>query len=320
MNNRNSSHKEMILQIAKMYYMENMTQEEISKAVYISRANISRLLKTSRKLGIVEIRINDTSPVEAQLQQQLKREFGLKDVIVIKSDQESTANKIRLGVAASNYLESILVEGMLLGISWGTSLYHLVQSFRPVKPPKVDLVQLLGGTGARDLDTDGMELGKKLAEILGGRCYILQAPLIVQNKQTRDLILSEYDIEQTLRKAAQTDIAIVGIGSNHPDDSALVRSGYLTREESEDLLTRGIVGDICGRQIDVNGMESTCELNSRTVGIGLEMLRNIPTVVGVAAGENKAQAILSALRGNYINVLITDSSAALAVMNMIRTI
>ncbi len=316
MDNLNSSRRDLLVQISKMYYMENKSQEEISKAVNISRSNISRLLKTSRDLGIVEIRINDTSSVGVYLQQQLKERFGLKDVIVTQSNQDTITSSIRLGEAAANYLESRLEEGMLLGVAWGTSLYRLVQSFKPVNPPNVDVVQLLGGTGARNLSTDGMELARNLAGILGGQCYILQAPLIVQNEQVRDLILSEYDIRQPLEKAAQAGIAVVGLGSNHPDVSALVRAGYLTREESEHLLAKGIVGDICGRQIDANGKESTNELNSRMIGIGLEVLKKIPTVIGVAAGENKADVILGALRGHYINVLVTDEPAALAILDM----
>jgi deoxyribonucleoside regulator len=316
--NSKLSRRDLLVQIAKMYYVEEKSQEEISKVVKISRSNISRLLKTGKELGIVEIRINDISSIGVQLQHQLKERFGLKDVIVVQSDQDGFRNTTRLGEAAAHYLESKLEKGMLLGVAWGSSLYHLVQSFKPIRPPKVDVVQLLGGTGARNLSTDGMELARNLAKILGGQCFVLQAPLFVLNNQLREMILSEYDIRQPLEKAAEADIAVVGIGSNHPEVSALVRAGYLTREESVNLLSRGIVGDICGRQIDVDGKASKSELNDRIIGIELDVLKKIPIVIGVAAGENKADVILGALRGRYINVLVTDESAALAILNMER--
>ncbi len=46
---------EQLFQIAQMYYEQNLTQEEISKKVHISRSNISKMLKRARNVGIVEI-------------------------------------------------------------------------------------------------------------------------------------------------------------------------------------------------------------------------------------------------------------------------
>ena len=49
MDAQDPNRKDMMIQIAKMYYLENRTQEEISRAVHISRSSISRLLKASRE-------------------------------------------------------------------------------------------------------------------------------------------------------------------------------------------------------------------------------------------------------------------------------
>jgi lsr operon transcriptional repressor len=50
------------------------------------------------------------------------------------------------------------------------------------------------------------------------------------------------------------------------------------------------------------------------IAVSLEHLRAIPTVIGVAAGEQKAEIITAALRGKYIDTLITDESAAIRVL------
>ena len=42
------------------------------------------------------------------------------------------------------------------------------------------------------------------------------------------------------------------------------------------------------------------------MGLGIEELKNIPIVIGVACGENKKEAILGALRGGYLNIIITN--------------
>ncbi len=43
-------------------------------------------------------------------------------------------------------------------------------------------------------------------------------------------------------------------------------------------------------------------------------MHEIERVVGVAGGEAKAEAILGALRGGYVNVLVTDDATARKVL------
>jgi DNA-binding transcriptional regulator LsrR (DeoR family) len=106
------------------------------------------------------------------------------------------------------------------------------------------------------------------------------------------------------------DIALVGIGSLVPEVSSLLRAGYLDREALAQLRAQGAVGDICARHYDSHGQVMDIELNQRIVGIELKDLQDIKQVIGVAGGEAKAEAILGALRGRHVNVLVTDDGAA----------
>jgi deoxyribonucleoside regulator len=56
------------------------------------------------------------------------------------------------------------------------------------------------------------------------------------------------------------------------------------------------------------------DINRRIVGISLDTLLRIETVIGVAGSSRKGAAILGALRGGYVNVLITDDQAAKKVL------
>ena len=96
--------------------------------------------------------------------------------------------------------------------------------------------------------------------------------------------------------------------------SAQFRSGHINIVDSEKLISEGAVGDICGSYIDINGHLCHSTLNDKMIAISLEELKRIPTVIGVAAGEKKADVILGALRGRYIDVLITDEKAAISVL------
>ncbi len=76
----------------------------------------------------------------------------------------------------------------------------------------------------------------------------------------------------------------------------------------------GAVGDVSGRHFDINGKEAKCDFHGRLVGIARKDLLAIPTRLGVAGDVAKAQAVLGALRGGYVNMLVTDSDTAAVVM------
>ena len=175
-------------------------------------------------------------------------------------------------------------EGHLrIGISWGTTLHQLVSYVRPLSLKGVEIVQLHGGLGSGNPDIDGFGLAQQLAEKLSGSYRIIQAPIVVQSDELRDMLMREPRIVETLQSGAEAGIALFGIGSNLPAISSLVRTGALTEEESCALLQEGAVGTVCGLHIDVEGHVFSGSLNRRLVGITATLTR-IPVRIGLAAG------------------------------------
>jgi len=50
--------------------------------------------------------------------------------------------------------------------------------------------------------------------------------------------------------------------------------------------------------------------SNRRIGLSLDQLRGMPNVVAVAGGREKAEAVLGAIRGGYLKVLVTDETTA----------
>ena len=311
-----SSRRDFLIRVARMYYIEDRTQKEIADSFSISRSNVSKALKACRDLKLVEIRIAETSSMDYMLSQEISSTFKLQETVVVRTDTNPEITRVQLGRAAATLLEGRLRDGMRIGIAWGSSLLHMVREFRPSRQMDVEVVQLLGGSGARDLNTDGFELARALAEKLSRKYSFLPAPLIVQNSAMKEMLMQEREVELALNKASTADLAMLGVGSNVAKVSALVRSGYISAEEADELLREGAVGDICGRHFDINGSMEGFALNERVIGIDPEHLKKIPCRIGVAAGAQKADAILGALRGEWINILITDEEAALRLLSL----
>jgi len=90
-------------------------------------------------------------------------------------------------------------------------------------------------------------------------------------------------------------------------------------DDSRGLRERGVVGDILGQFFDAGGNVVDLPIHDRRIGIELADLRRIPKVVGVAGGEHKAEAILGALRGGFLDVLVTNELAAIRLLELERS-
>lgn len=308
-------HTELLAQVASLYYEENLTQDEIARRIGTSRSTISRLLREARANGVVEITIHYPWKRVSELERELTERFRLRLARVLAGQGRPYSEVLRgLGVLAARYLESVLQEDSILGISWGTAVHSTVQALRPARKLPITVVQMIGAVGTGDPLIDGPDLARLLANIYGGECRYLHAPLVVEDAHVQEMLLQEPRILDTLSLARRADVALVGIGSTVPEVSSLLRAGYLDLETLMRLRAQGAVGDVCARHYDAQGRLLNIELNQRIVGIELEALHGIQQVIGVAGGEAKAEAILGALRGGHVNVLVTDDVAARKVL------
>ena len=176
---------------------------------------------------------------------------------------------------------------------------------------------MIGAAGRGDPLIDGPELARSLAQTLGADYYTLNAPLIVDDPSIRHALLQESNIRETLALASQADVALVGIGSVEPDISSLVRAGYTQPKEMMAIKATGAIGDICACHYDKDGRILDIDINQRAIGVSLETIsRPNCVVIGVAGGAGKAPAILGALRGHYIDILVTDSLAVERILDL----
>ncbi|MCX7681222.1 MAG: sugar-binding transcriptional regulator [Anaerolineae bacterium] len=308
---------ELLAAVASMYYEDNLTQDEIARRINQSRSTVSRLLQEARASGVVEITVHYPWKTVPELEQELTSRFPLRQARVLAGRGKSYEDIGRgLGVLAARYIETLIRDNVVLGISWGVAVYHTVRAMRAERPLALTAVQMVGAVGEGDPLIDGPDLVRLLASIYGGEYRYLHAPLIVADRQTRERLLQEPRIRDTLALARRAEVALVGIGAPVAGVYSLLRAGYLNQADLEWLRAQGVVGDICARHYDALGNELDIELNHRVVGIELAALHAIPYVIGVAGGAAKAEAILGALRGGHVNVLVTDDTTVVKMLEL----
>ena len=310
---------DLLAQVAIWYYEEGLNQAAIAKRINKSRSMVSRLLDQAREAGIVEVRIRHPLRTDPELERRLCQEFDLAQAHVLARPPEDYQLLLRrLGELGARCLQAALHPGVIIGISWGTGVHAVVRAMPSTYVPDSKIVQLIGAVGYGDPMVDGVELGRWLAQKLGASFRFLSAPLLVEDEIVARALRRERINRETLELAERAEVAIIGIGTPEPEYSSLLRAGYLSQSELEELMDIGVVSDIVAHEIDEEGRVLDIAANRRAMNLEADALRRIPKVIAVSGSVVKARAITAALRGGFCSCLVTDAHAAQAVLELQR--
>lgn len=297
--------------VAYYYYKIGMTQDEIAKRFSMSRQRVNRILKKCLETGVVTITIREFDNHNVELETQLEALTGLKEVVVSNSEIEERNES--LGVAASFYLERIIKDNDIIGFSRGRALSHLVASLSPTSRKNLTVTQLVGGLNAEEANTNSDNIVRETAQKLSAKPCFMYAPIIVENKQLRDSMLRQSFFSQVYDTMKHCTVAFVGIGS-FSSQSGFVDKGFLFEEEYRELQDHRAVGEISTFYFDIDGNVIQSGVSERVFAIDYDSYIKIPLRIGVAAGNEKVQAITGAIRSGLINVLITHVDTARTVL------
>ena len=298
--------------VARMYYERGIRQPQIAAELSLSQPRVSRLLKQAVDVGIVRTVVTMPSGTYTDLEDRIQERYGMRDVVVVDASGAGDAVLPALGAATADYLDVTLTGGHLIGVSsWSETLIAAVDVMRPKNIAVVDrVVQIVGGLGDPAVQMQATRLTGRLADLTGGTPVFLSAPGLVGTPAIRRALLKDPSVKEATQLWSRLTVALVGIGSLEPSP-LLRRSGNaLAESEQDELRSLGAVGDVCFRYFDANGKPVPSNLDQRLIGITPSELMQIPRRIGVAGGSRKFSAIRAALRGGWVNVLITDLEMA----------
>lgn len=294
-----------------LYYQEGLTQGDIATQMGVSRASVNAYLADARTRGIVSIEIDPERFRALSLAQAMQDHFGLTDCLVIPSEGGDSPLIDRLGAAAAQVLSRLARSADTIAVTWGRTVLSMVSRVDRAGLQDLRVVQATGGTTAK-IPWTPEACATRLAESMGARCIPISAPAIVSSADMRALLLREPVVAEQMAVLAQANRIVLGISSLRPE-STIHSSGFFD-DVAMHAHYHAAVGSIAGRLIDAQGQPVDGPLEGRTIGIDLGGLRSVPCRIGVAGGMDKVQAILAALRGNYINVMVTDADTARAIL------
>ncbi len=307
----------LVVKTAYLYYIAEMPQSDIAAELNISITTVSRLLKRAKSEKIIEFVIRDPYVKCLRLESELRKQFGLKDVIIApafsgdhESDHHPDPQNVKKLVAleAARYLQRIIKEDDILGITWGSTVYYMINYLNPAQKVDATFVTLHGSLTCCVNDWDVRTLVTRIAKAFSGRNYSLPTETLMSSRKIADMLKKEKNIARVYDMFDKINISITGIGSMYPEmTSVLATPDYLSAEEVALLKEKGVVGDIALHFIDKDGRECQTDLIDRTISMDFEKYKKIDTKITIASDVSKAYTLLSALKGGLIDVLIIDN-------------
>lgn len=302
-----------------MYYELEMGQQEIADALGISRATVSKMLRLGKKTGIVSIQvINPGDFLPNDLEEKMLQLFPLKDVVVVEdSPLESREEFIhKLAVRSVHLIRSYLGDEDVVGVSMGKTLHDICHcQDEQIAPVRCTFVPVVGGilSGSRDAENNNSNrIAADMAEVYGAEYAEFFSPAMFSNREVMEGFLKEGAIRSIFQYYRKMKTVIMGIGIPNRGASSMVKAGYITAQELDDLVDRGLVGDLSLQFFDEDGStEMFLDNNSRVAGMPLQQIAGLENRIAVAErGISQAKALYAAIKGGYINIVVLDHICA----------
>jgi DNA-binding transcriptional regulator LsrR (DeoR family) len=295
---------------AWLYFMEGLTQAEVARKLGTTRLRINRILGDARRNGLVGITLNSELASCVALEQELVRDFGLREAVIVPTPEDEQQIPVMLGRATaafvSHFLESNRIRGF--GIGWGRTLREMVRHIRTARYPDLCVNSMMGGL-TRGLEINTFDIVSELARRLNSECQYLAAPIYAGSPASRDTIIGQDVFREVFRRIETNELAVLSVG-DVTKRSMLVRYGLPEDVSMRDLRDAGAVCDIIGQFIDERGQPIHHALNRRAIALPLRDLPRVRTVVFAAGGRHKVRALAAVLRGRFGSVLVSDETTA----------
>lgn len=305
----------LMTRVAWLYHMRGLKQSQIAQALEVSQSRVSRLLEAAVAHGIVHTTVRVPAGLQLELEHALQETYGLRHAQVFdvpdSSDERSLSRD--LGQMLAVYLREQPLRGDVIGFtSWSRTLRETVRALdtSPGRPATF-VVELLGDVGTPEVQHEAAEVTRQLARITGAQPRFLRVPGVTASAAMRATLLNhDAHARETLALYDNLDEALVGIGSCPIDPPLKPGDSFFTHGQFDHARKLGAVGQVNLRFIDVEGNAITSDLDDLVIGVTLEQLRRCARRIAVAGGPNKYDAIRGALKGGWINSLVTDVRTA----------
>jgi len=292
---------------AWMYYIAGQNQSDIASQLGTSRPVVQRLIAAAKEEGIVSISLHHPVANCLDYAQLLQEKYRLIECNIVPAfNEESTLDSVSFGCyqLMARYLQDD--KEKIIGLGSGLTLKKALQriDFDSQNTRCVALISAMDADGQCNYYDDVPLL---LTSKIKAKYYQWPAPRYAQTQEEYDMWCTSRLFCSVSAVARRADVIFVGIGPLGTQ-SPIFKDGFINQAQMDELTARGGIGEIMGRFIDAEGGVVDSEINRMITSYDIR--QNQCPRIAVACGEYKRPAILAALKGGWINGLVTDEHTA----------
>ncbi len=299
----------LLVDLAQDYYLNHLNLGEISKKYNISRYKISKYLTEAVDKKIVSINISSPFSRSHELENKLKDVFPNPNFYVLKNTEDIAHENDRFFSFAAKYLQDLIDGKKIIGLTWGDTIYHVIDSFQTTSKDNMVFTQFIGENGKHNSLAGSMRMVQKVATRYNGKYLTIDAPLYIMNKEVRRLLSLEPAIQPTLATAQQLDLIFTSVGT--VDSINSIDSWHNSKNILfPNINSNSVAALVYGRPIDKDGNLLIEEKDDKVFGISFKKTMEVPTRVAIVNDKFKSSALNAALQGNYFTDIILNEPTA----------
>jgi DNA-binding transcriptional regulator LsrR (DeoR family) len=310
--------RDLAIMAAWLYYVHGLGQEQVARALDLSRTKVTRLLSQARDTGLVKISVDHDLAETLALADWIAQRYGVERCIMTPpAEFEATEPALReqigrhgVGIAAASFLTRRILDrgAIVVGVGGGRTLGKVMDAISSMSKSDLMAVSLIGTSWVDD-GSSAYSVALRLAQTVGGQARTLPAPFLVGHATTRAALEADPVINAILALGARTDLNLLGCGSCEPG-STFGRVTAVSDADLEDAVRAGAVGEIAGYFLTAEGKAAPTALNERRVGVGLDALRAAENVI-VASGARKVAPLKAVIRAGLARTIVIDQAIAI---------
>jgi len=245
------------------------------------------------------------------IQSLLKKALEIENIYIVPGDsKEDDLVAKEMGKITSNILKEKIKDDFIIGITGGSTMAKVAEEMSEDRKFKnIMVIPARGGLGSL-LEAQANSIAAKISQKLGGEYRLFNVPDTL-NKEEMEALSKNQEIKGTIDLINNIDTLVFGIGSA----DTMAQRRHLPSEMIDNLLDKGAVAEAFGHYFDIRGNELW---EYETIGLSLERFKTINHIIGVAGGEEKAEAIMSITSVRKDINIITDQAAAKKILTLIN--
>jgi len=323
MNTPEANNDTLLYQVAKMYYIDGMSQDDVAKSVGFSRSYVSRLIDRAKERRIVTFVVtNPMDHVVDSLAIRLKELFGLRFVAIegVSSAEFLGTSGRRLNdciaTKAASVLPGFLSSAHTVAIGIGETIDTMSRQLAQTPlPHEILILPAIGTTTTTRSEMQSNIIVDNISSAFATSRYFTNVPIVIDSAESEsDLFAHRY--QELVSHWNEVDTVVMGLGVPYRSEADRFTLNEATDEYRGLVARSGSVGDVLTTYFRADGSEIELGENFMRNAISIQRLHDIDRVLCIAGGHDKVRGIHTALKSGLANCLVTDSMTASEIIRL----